>query len=89
MPITLEPGANKHLPVHLTPLPPELATLYGKVTDADSPTVPVVGAVIQITGPGGTYSDTTDGNGDYEITGIEPGIYDGIVTHPDYEDYII
>ena len=86
MSITLSEGETKRLDVGLTPLPPEPATLYGKVTDADTGSG-VSGATVSITGPGGSYSDTTDYGGNYRIEGIVPGTYSGLVIHPDYEDY--
>jgi len=85
MAITLQPGQQLPLNVQLTPLPVEPATLYGKVTNAETGGN-VVGAVVQISGDGGTYSDTTNSSGNYQINNIEPGTYDGLVTHPDYED---
>lgn len=86
MSITLVEGQTKTLDVGLTPLPPAPATLYGKVTDAVTGSA-VSGATVSITGPGGTYSDTTDYAGNYRIEDIVPGTYSGLVTHPDYEDY--
>ena len=87
MPITIQPGPNE-LSVQLTPVPVELASLWGFITDAVS-AAPIQGALVEITGPGGTYQATSLQNGSYGIDNIVPGTYAGSITHPDYVDYII
>jgi|GEM_PF-2428389 len=84
MAITLAPGEQRQLNVQLTPVVEELAALFGVVTD-DQTGAAVAGATVQITGTGGGYQSTTDMNGAYDILHIEPGSYDGMITHPDYE----
>jgi len=84
MAITLEPGQIKQVNVQLNPLAVEPATLLGTVSEVGTG-IGVPGATVMISGTGGTYQATTGGNGQYQISGIEPGTYDGQVTHPDYE----
>jgi len=84
MAITLGPGEQRLLNVQLTPVPPDPARLYGRVTNSQTGGG-VAGAVVQITGTGGGYQGVTNSTGNYDIPGITPGTYDGMVTHPDYE----
>lgn len=58
-------------------------SIGGTVTDVDSDD-PVPGATITITGPG-DYSEelTTDAEGNYAVTGLDPGTYTIVLTPPD------
>lgn len=87
MPIVLSPGEQKSLDVHLTPLPIESARLYGFVHEAIIFT-PIIGATVTLIGAV-TYQGTTDGNGYYDISDIEPGSYTVEISHPDYETLVI
>lgn len=88
MTISLSPGEERRLDVSMTPKAVAAARLYGYVYDAAANTA-INGAVVQITGPGGTYQKTTNAQGYYDITGIVPGTYSGTVTHANYETYYI
>jgi len=87
MPVTLSEGQTKKLDANLIPVyvPPVPATLWGYMTDAETG-VAISGAIVSITGPGGTYSDPSDYSGRYEITGIVPGTYSGTVIAAGYEE---
>jgi hypothetical protein len=85
MAITLEEGQEVQLNVQLNALPPELARLWGHVTDAVTQ-APIAGALIQLIGAY-QYSATTDSTGYYEIPEIIPGVYSGEVTANGYEPY--
>ena len=87
MPITLSPGEEKSLDVHLTRLPPEAARLYGFVRKAVIYT-PIVGATVTLIGPV-TYQATTGTDGYYDISPIDPGTYTVEISHPDYETLVI
>lgn len=67
--ITLLEG-NNMLDVPLTPIPPPVANLYGKVIDAETGS-PLSGVKITIDGLV-TY---TDASGNYVFTGLTPGNY--------------
>ncbi len=67
--ITLLEG-NNVLDVSLTPIPPPVANLYGKVIDAETGS-PLSGVKITIDGLV-TY---TDASGNYVFTGLAPGSY--------------
>jgi len=85
MAITLEPGQVKQVNVQMIPLPAEPATLIVSVTAVGAPGIGIQRAHVQIDGTGGPYEGWTGPTGMCEITDIEPGVYDGVVTHPDYE----
>jgi len=84
MPITLTAGEQKQLNVSLEPIPVAKARLYGYVTDV-STGAKIVGATVALSGLH-SYSDVTDANGYYEISNIEPGTYNGLVTASGYYD---
>jgi len=63
---------------------PDKAVLMGKVTDADTGGG-VGGATVLITGGAGGYQVNTSPNGNYQIPDVEPGVYNGEVTHPNYQ----
>lgn len=83
MPITLAAGEQRQLNVSLTPAVVLPAALYGYVTDSVTKRA-IAGAVVEIVGTGGTYRDTTDTAGFYEIVGITPGTYSGQVSATGY-----
>ena len=67
--ITLYEGTNE-LNVPLTPIPPPVANLYGKVTDAETGS-PLSGVKVTIDG----FVTYTDAGGNYGFTGLSPGSY--------------
>ena len=67
--ITLYEG-NNELNVSLTPIPPPVANLYGKVTDA-STGYALQGVKVKIAG----LTAYTNANGNYGFTGLTPGSY--------------
>jgi protocatechuate 3,4-dioxygenase beta subunit len=60
-----------------------LGTLSGTVTDQTTGS-PLSGAVVGLTGTGGTFSTSTQANGTYSITNIPLGYYTGSYSFPDY-----
>ena len=86
MPITLNEGQQRELNVQMTPIPSELAVLYGTVTD-NSTGMAVIGATVALNDTG--YSALTDIAGFYQIIDIQPGVYAVTVSHPDYEIVVI
>lgn len=95
MSVTLIEGVNR-LDAALTPVyvPPELATLYGVVTDSNTGYA-IAGVLVEVitSGPGNgigiKLSTHTDFNGNYEITDISLGTYDITFSHADYETLVI
>lgn len=79
MPIAFEPGETKELNIQLLALLPATATLYGRVTDADTGVPLHMVAVTVGSIPGTTGVDRwiapTDTNGYYEVTNIPAGTY--------------
>jgi cytoskeletal protein RodZ len=67
--ITLYEG-DRELNVVLTPLPPPVANLYGKVTDAETG-LPLSSVKVTIDG----LTTYTDANGNYGFEGLTPGTY--------------
>ena len=67
--IVLVEGDNV-LDVSLTPIPPPVANLYGKVIDAETG-YPLSGVKVTIDG----LTDYTDASGNYGFTGLPPGSY--------------
>lgn len=64
---------NVDLSLTVTPSPPS-GTIKGKVTDTGN--TPISGASVSASGPSGSGSDVTDGNGEYEISeGLGTGSY--------------
>ncbi len=57
----------------------EIINVYGVVYSADTPDLPVPGAVVQIPGLG--LFDVTDEEGEYILEGVEEGIWDMVITH--------
>lgn len=67
--IVLVEGDNV-LNVNLTPIPPPVANLYGKVTDAQTG-YPLSGVKVTID----SLVTYTDAGGNYGFTGLSPGSY--------------
>lgn len=86
MPITLIEGESRRLDTQLTPLPPQPATLWGSVIDAETGSG-ISGATVTLVGAG--LADVTDSSGSFEITNTPPGTYSVRVSHPDYETVVI
>ena len=82
MPIILSAGELRRLDASMSPVPPELASLYGDVVDADTG-YPVAGVLVEVRGTPLTAYTLSDGS--YEIPGIFPGTYTIRFTHVDYE----
>lgn len=60
-----------------------LAEIYGTVLLQDAPDGTHAGTVVAVTGT--QHSATTDSNGDFILSGIEPGTYLVTLTHPGYK----
>ncbi len=58
----------------------DAGNLAGAATDSESNTLEGVAVSVFETG----YSDITDSNGDYQITGLCPGLYDVSFVHPGF-----
>ncbi|HLH31119.1 MAG TPA: carboxypeptidase-like regulatory domain-containing protein [Terriglobia bacterium] len=58
-------------------------TLKGVVTDPSGALIP--GATVQLRGPAGEQTQTTDANGQYTFTGVRNGTYDIQVSAPDFK----
>jgi Carboxypeptidase regulatory-like domain len=63
------------------------ATMSGTVTDIISNN-PISGASVSITGTGGTFSTSTDGGGNYSMSGIPVGSYTATFTATNYFLYV-
>src|SRR5262245_17571487 len=59
------------------------ATLRGVVTDPSGARIPR--ATVQLRGPAGEQTQTTDGNGQYVFTGLAAGRYDVQVSAADFK----
>ena len=79
MPITLEAGQTTELSVTVIPVyvPPQTATLYGVVTDANTG-VGVSGIEVSLD----SLVRTTGADGRYEFADVEPGTYSLVFTDP-------
>ena len=88
MPITLSEGQVKELNAGLEPIyvPPEPATLYGVVIDAETG-YPIAGVLVSLLGT--ALSAYTGGDGSYEITNIPAGTYSVEFSHADYETKVV
>ena len=84
MPITLSEGQEVELTVTLNPIVPKLATLYGKITDANT-REPIEGVLIEVANVASGYSDTT---GNFRITDILPGTYVVTISKEGYETVV-
>lgn len=87
MSITLSAGETRELNVSLTPVyvPPQLATLWGYVTDARTGAA-IAGAVVSLRAPSVMILDRfTDASGKYEFKTIPAGTYDWVVLAEGYE----
>lgn len=87
MPMEIKPGTNQ-LDVQLSPVPIQYGSLWGLIENADTGNI-IVGALIVIQGPGGTYQEESGSTGHYEIRDIVPGWYSVLVSAEGYEDYVI
>src|SRR5690242_12291264 len=58
-------------------------TLKGVVTDPSGALIP--GATVQLRGPAGEQTQTTDANGQYTFTGVRNGTYDIQISAPDFK----
>jgi Carboxypeptidase regulatory-like domain len=58
-------------------------TLKGTVTDPSGSRIP--GATIQLRGPSGEQTQTSNGNGEYVFTNVRPGTYDIEITAADFK----
>src|SRR5579884_433529 len=58
-------------------------TLKGVVTDPSGARIP--GATVQLRGPAGEQTQTTDANGQYTFTGVRNGTYDVQISAPDFK----
>lgn len=85
MAITLSEGEIRQLDVQLRPIPLEPARLHGYVTDFDTGAA-IAGAHVELDGPY-YYSALTNADGYYDIAGIAPGTYNGLVSADGYESY--
>jgi protocatechuate 3,4-dioxygenase beta subunit len=84
MPITLVEGEQRELDVQLSPVPVEPARLFGYITDAETGD-PIASAVVRLFQSGiEIYYEATDINGYYDIAGITPGAYDGLIEAAGY-----
>src|ERR1051325_3438752 len=59
------------------------ASLRGIITDPSGARLPH--ATVQLSGPAGEQTQTSDANGQYAFTGVTPGRYDIRVTAPDFK----
>jgi len=84
---TLVAGLNE-LNVGMAPVyvPPETATLYGSVTDADTGYA-LNGVLVEVVETG--FSGYTDSSGNYEIANIPLGTYSIRFSLTDYETLVI
>lgn len=55
-------------------------SLTGNVRDKDGSVIPAATVTLTNTQTGATRSDTSDGNGRYNVLGVTPGVYDIVVT---------
>src|ERR1051326_5299665 len=58
-------------------------TLKGVITDPSGGRIP--GATIQLKGPSGEQTQTTNENGEYTFANVKPGAYDVQVSVPDFK----
>lgn len=87
MSIILNSGEQRQLDTRLTPIPVEPARLFGYVMDANTDS-PIASATIQLLVDAEVqYFTQTDTNGYFDIMGIIPGTYNGLVTAPGYINY--
>src|ERR1700693_218826 len=63
--------------------PAPKASLRGVVTDPSGARIP--GASVQLRGPAGEQTQTSDANGQYALQGLTPGRYDVRVTAADFK----
>ena len=87
MPVTLLPGETKRVDASLTPVyvPPELATLWGCVTDAETG-IRIGDVLVEVVGVSSAYSGA---DGCYEIVGIPAGTYTVRFSKEGYEELIM
>jgi len=77
LPIFLGAGALWYFLRRKVDVDPELAILYGKVTDAET-----AAGIKDINVNCNGYTGKTNSAGDYQIINIEPGTYDVMFTDP-------
>src|SRR5271157_5019186 len=65
--------------------PPATGTIMGAVSDTSG--APLAGASITISGLNGDDSASTDGQGHYVASGLNPGVYDVTISAPGYKDF--
>src|SRR4051812_11464789 len=59
------------------------SSLRGVVTDPSGARIPQ--AKVELRGPNGAQTQTTDANGQYEFPAVPPGRYDIQITAPDFK----
>jgi|SRR5208282_322783 len=65
--------------------PPPTGTIMGAVSDTSG--APLAGASITISGVNGDDSASTDGQGHYVASGLDPGVYDVTISASGYKDF--
>ena len=87
MPVTLLPGETKRVDASLAPVyvPPELATLWGCVADAETG-IGIGDVLVEVVGALSTYSGA---DGCYEIVDIPAGTYTVRFSKEGYETLIV